>query len=637
MHNYKYLFEPLQVKNIELKNRLMMAPMATRFATAGGAVTSRLIDYYAARAMGGVGTVTVEATAVSFEGRGWGNNLCIHHDKFVPGLSRLAHAIHDGGAIAAIEIFHAGRRTQTMVIGQQPVAPSAVPCTNGEVPRELSKQEISRLIDNFAYAALRAKQAGFDIVNLHVAHGYILQQFISPISNKRTDEYGGDLWGRTRIIVEIITKTRELVGEDFPLFCRLTSDEYTSGGIDLGMSKEVAKILEAAGADLIDVTAGGPEAPHKTTQPMTEPRGCLVHLAEGIKQVVKIPVSVVGRINNPVLAESILRDKKADIIVMGRGLIADPELPIKAFAGNEEDIRPCIACNQGCSDRLAMCVPISCLSNPLVGREGMIQVLPAEKSKNVVVVGGGVAGMEAATIAAQRGHNIVLIEKNSFLGGQAILAGKPPDKQEIDNLIQYYKNQLARRGVSVKLGVEADLKTLEELKADEIILATGALPLVPNIPGLTPEKFVFAWNVLDGSAVVGDRAIIIGGGQVGSETAELLLKEQKQVTIIEMAENIARDMGARMRQMLNMRLIHLGADIMTSTKVVGLEGESLVVDQLGICVHLSGYDTIILAAGATANNPINEQSINNYRIGDCVKPAKLLDAIHTGFSIGNLI
>ncbi|KUO71544.1 MAG: hypothetical protein APF81_11255 [Desulfosporosinus sp. BRH_c37] len=341
------LFQPLLVKRVELKNRLVMAPMATRFATFGGEVTDRLISYYSVRARGGVGLVTVEGATVSPEGRGWKNNLGIYDDKFLPGLRQLADAIHQEGAKAAIQIFHAGRKAPVGIIGQQPVGPSPIPCTKGEVPKELSLAEIRRLIDNFGDAALRAKRAGFDIVNLHMAHGYILQQFLSPLSNKRRDIYGENTAGRVRLIVEIVAKIRELNGDDYPLFCRLTVDESSSSGLDLEESQKIASILEKAGADLIDVSAGGPEAQHMIIQPMTEPRGCLVHLAEGIKQVVSIPVSVVGRINNPRLANEILSRKQADLIVMGRPLIADQELPIKAFNGKEDEIRPCMPVTRG--------------------------------------------------------------------------------------------------------------------------------------------------------------------------------------------------------------------------------------------------------------------------------------------------
>lgn len=617
----------------------MMAPMATMYAAFGGQVTPRLLSYYAARARGGVGLVTVEAAAVSPEGKGWDNNLCIYEDKFLPGLAQLAEAIKQGGAKAAIEIFHAGRRAHSKVIGQQPVAPSPIPCTNGEVPKELNLAEIDRLIDDFASAALRAKQAGFDIVNLHVASGYIVQQFLSPLSNKRTDTYGGDTNGRARLVMEIIAKIRQFVGNDYPLFCRLTANEYTSSGLDLTESQKIARILEEAGANLIDVAAGGPEARHKMIPPMTEPRGCLVHLAEGIKQVVNIPVAVVGRINNPRLAEEILDRDQADLIVMGRALIADPELPNKALLGKEDEIRPCIACCQGCIGRTARGLGMSCLFNPLVGREGMIELRPAAQKKNIVVVGGGVAGMEAALTAAQRGHKVVLMEKSNTLGGQALLAAKPPGKEEINNLVKYLVTQLEKQGVSVELCKEGGRTELERLNPDEIIIATGALPLLPNIPGLTPDRVVFAWDVLRGSVAAGEKSLIIGGGQVGCETAEYLLQQGKQVTILEMAGKIAQDTDMLNRQVLIQRLIQLGVDVIISTRVIGIDNNTVYVDQLGVDLIFSGFDSIIIAVGAKSYNQIGNELGNSrlHLIGDCSKPARMMDAIHAGFHIGSTV
>lgn len=639
MQDYQHLFQPFRVKNVEFKNRIVMAPMATRLAAFGGQVTPQLLKYYSARALGGVGLVTVEGAAVSIEGKGWGSNLGIHDDKFLPGLVQLAEAIHQGGAKAGIQIYHAGRRAYKGVILQQPVAPSPIQAVDGEMPKELSVVEIERLIDCYAMAASRAKRAGFDIINLHIAHGYLLHQFLSPLSNKRTDLYGGDLEGRSRIIVEIISKIRNLVGDDFPLFCRLTGDEYASSGLTIVDAENIARILERAGADLIDVSAGGPDSPHKIVQPMTEPRGCLVHLAESIKKVVSIPVSVVGRINHPMLAEDILTRGQADLIVMGRPLIADPELPRKALQGKEDEIRPCIACNQGCLDRLEMGVSISCLVNPLAGREGMVDLKPALKLKRIVVVGGGVAGMQAAIVAAQRGHQVALLEKSDTLGGQALLAAKPPRKDEINNLVKYLITQLDKKGVSVKLGEECDKSELERLNPDEIIIATGALPIVPNFHGLNLKPVIFAWDVLKGTAKTGENVLIIGGGQVGCETAEYLLEQGKRVTVLEMGRKIAADMGSMNRRLLMQRLIDFGINVFTKAKFVGIDQETVHIDQLGVEIRLAGFDSIIFAQGAHSYNPIGDE-VNNLKlhvVGDCSKPARFLDAIHAGFSIGNAL
>lgn len=644
-HPFPRLFEPLDIRGMRLKNRLVMAPMDTNYAAVGGQVNDRLIDYYAARARGGVGMITVEATAVIPEGRGWEHNLGIWDDRMVPGLRRLAAAIQAGGARAAIEIFHAGRRAIGAIIGAQPVAPSPLRARNSEVPRELSMEEIGQLVGAFASAARRAREAGFDAISLHMAHGYLINQFLSPLSNRRSDAYGRDLRGRTRFASEVIGAVREAVGSQMPIICRLTVDEYTPVGLDLAESRRIAPILVESGADAIDVSAGGPEAPHMTTQPMVVPRGCLVHLAQGIKEVVGVPVAVVGRINTPELAEEILSKGQADLVVMGRALIADPDLPRKALEGKPEDICPCIACNQGCSDRLTGGLDVSCLVNPLVGREGMIEIRLAAAPRKVIVAGGGPAGMSAARTAALRGHRVALYEKGPELGGQALLAAAPPHKDEIANFTRYLIRQMDVLGVEVHLRAGVTPEIVKRERPDVLILATGAVPLDPPIPGEGKAGAIFAWEVLRGGIQVGRRVVVIGGGEVGCETAEYLLERGREVTVVEMLPELAGDMGARSRELLVQRLIRLGVDFVTRAKVLEIGRPVITLERGGLTQTLSGIDTVVLATGSRANREgpgagqASEFSalvpgIGVIEIGDCVRPRRLLDAVHEGFSAG---
>jgi 2,4-dienoyl-CoA reductase-like NADH-dependent reductase (Old Yellow Enzyme family) len=356
----KHLFSPIKIKTIEVKNRIFMPPMDTGYATIGGEITDRQIAYYVERGKGGVGFINVEFTYVTPSGKIYEHMTGLHHDDMIPGCKKLVDAVHESGAKIAIQLAHGGRRTRSKVTGEIPVAPSPVPGLNGEVPRELSIAEIQGLIEAFARAALRARQAGFDAVMIHMAHGYLINQFLSPLSNKRQDRYGGDLEGRSRFAVEILRKIKEEVGQDYPVTCRLCGDEHLPGGFDLHQSRLVARKLEENGIDAIDVSTGPHDSIYVGSAPSYIEPGFLTHLSKGIKSAVGIPVGIVGRINDPVLAEQILAEGKADFVSMGRSLIADPELPNKAFEGRLEEIRPCTACNLGCIEQMNLQLDIFC-------------------------------------------------------------------------------------------------------------------------------------------------------------------------------------------------------------------------------------------------------------------------------------
>ncbi len=411
--SFTKLLEPVKIGAMELRNRIVMPPMCTNFASETGAVTQRLIDYYVERARGGVGLVTVEATCVdSPVGRLSPLQLCVDDDKFIGGLNDLVEAIQEKGAKISLQLHHAGRQTTLAVTGgAQPVSASETVYKDVKA-RALPAEGIECVVGRFGESAKRAKAAGFDAVEIHGAHGYLIAQFLSPYVNKRIDEYGGDPEKRMRFVLEVLEETRKRVGLDFPIIFRLSGEEFVEDGLTLKEAKGIAQRLERAGVDALHVTAGvgGTIWP---VQPMAVPRGCLVHLAEGIKEVVGIPVIAVGRINNPTLAEEILRDGRADLVSMGRALIADPELPRKVAEGRLDDIRMCTACLRGCSERFNAYLRISCTVNPAVGREKEYMVKPADKPKKVLVVGGGAAGLEAARVAALRGHEVTLYEKEA--------------------------------------------------------------------------------------------------------------------------------------------------------------------------------------------------------------------------------
>ncbi len=538
------LFEPIRILNTELKNRIVMTPMGTLLANKDGSVSERLINYHARRAKGGAGLIMVEATGIRSEGVGIYEELKICNDKYLEGLSSLTSRVKSYGSKIGIQLYHPGRQgASTEVTGVQPIAPSPIPYhPNADVPRELSVEEIAQLVEEFSEGARRAKEAGFDIVEIHGAHGYLISQFLSTLSNKRRDEYGGDIKGRAKFALEIVRRSREKVGHDFPIFFRISADEYEEGGLKIDDAKLIARMLMEAGVDVIDVSAGTRNTIYWMTPPTMFPRGCLVHLAEEIRKVVKIPVVTVGRINNPELGNAILSEGKADLIGMGRGLIADPDLPRKAMEGRFDEIRKCIACNT-CIDNLLQFKQIVCAINPEAGKEGTFEVFPAPKRKKVMVVGGGPAGLDAARVLAERGHEVVLYEKEQKLGGQLNLAGAPPDEEEFKEFIEYLKRQLIKFQVKTFLGKKITPKTARLKQFDEVVIATGASPILPNIPGIKSKHVVTAQAVLEGKIDIGENIVIIGAGGTGVTTGLYLAKMGKKVTLVEMLNKIGVDMG----------------------------------------------------------------------------------------------
>ena len=551
---FKKLFEPGKIGSLEIRNRIIMPAIHLGYAEKNGAVTQKIIDFYVERAKGGVGLIIVGGCYVDVLGMGLDNMLGLHEDRLIEGYVKLVEAVKKHGAKIGAQLFHAGRYAYSRVIGAQPVAPSSIPSRmTGETPRELTIEEIKDLEEKYGEAALRAKKAGFDMVEILASTGYLVSEFLSPVTNKRTDMYGGPLENRMRFLLEIVETVRKKVGSDFPISCRVSIDELMKGGNTVEEGKKIVQALENAGVNVINSYAGWHESPRPLIT-MHVSRGEFVHLAEEVKKVVKIPVIAAVRINNPFLAEEIIASGKADFVCMGRPLIADPELPKKALEGKVEDIRPCIACNQGCLDRVFTGLSVECCVNAAVGREAEAKIEPTSKPKKVVVVGGGPGGMEAARVAALRGHKVILYEKNSRLGGQLNLASKPPGREEIQNIVNYLSTQLNKLGVEVKLGVEADVKLIEDLKPDVVIVASGVVPIIPEVEGIEKSNVFLAHDVLAEKVKVGDKVVVVGGGGVGCGVAEFLAQKGKNVTIVEMLEKLARDVGITTRWIVLLRL-----------------------------------------------------------------------------------
>ena len=625
------LFQPVNIGKMELKNRLVVPPMGSGFSAPDGTVTDRLIEYHEARARGGFGLIIVEVTAIDPLGKGSPIQLGIWDDKFMRGLRRLVDRIHAAGAKIAIQLHHAGRETFSFSLGgQQAVAPSPFPDPIiREVPRELTVEEIKSLVEAYAQGARRAKESGFDAVELHGAHGYLIAQFMSAYANKRTDEYGGDLEGFLRFPLDIVHRARELVGPDYPILFRISGDEAVPEGRTIDESVVVAKRLVEAGVDALHVSVGVYESSYLTSAPPAMEPGFNAAAAATIKQAVSVPVIVVGRVVTPAVAEDIISSGKADLVAIGRASLADPEFAVKAAEGRDEDIVKCLSCNEGCIDALMSKPPITCTQNPALGREVEYASAGTANVKKVVVAGGGPAGLEAARTAALWGHRVTLYEKRDSLGGQALLAAMPPTKEVWLEVVRSRMKDLQRLGVEIRLGSELTPQLVKELSPDVLIVATGSAPLLPDIPGTERDNVVTAQDVLTG-ALVGPRVVVIGGGLVGCETADYLAQLGKDVTIVEMLRHTAQDISPGARYFLRRRLRERNVKMLTSTPVKAITDVGVVVSSDGEERTLEPVDTVVLATGARSVNDleaVKELVPEVYVIGDAASPGKMLQAV----------
>jgi 2,4-dienoyl-CoA reductase-like NADH-dependent reductase (Old Yellow Enzyme family)/thioredoxin reductase len=631
------LFEPSQIGQMTLRNRIVMPPMGTNLGSAEGYVTDQLKDYYEERAKGGAGLIIVEATCVEFpRGRGFIREMSIDDDKFLPGLRELVQVIHRHDVKVALQLHHAGNGTKASITGLQPVAPSPITRPHYDPPRELTPEEIADLVFRFATAAERARKAGFDGVEIHAAHHYLIAQFLSSAWNKREDAYGGELKNKARFLLEVVRAIRELVGQDYPVWCRVNGREYgIKEGITLEETQQLAQMLQDAGIDALHISAYAYANP-RSVPPMSVRLGTMLPLAEAIKKVVSIPVIAVGRISPEVGAQA-LEEGRADFVAIGRGLIADPELPRKAASGRLEEITPCIACNT-CMD----CVvdwneSLRCTTNPAAGKEREYRLAPAPQPKKVFIVGGGPAGMAAARVAKLRGHEVELWERENKLGGQLLTAALPPHKSGIPVLTSYLASQMDRLDIKVELGKAATPAIVEQKNPDVVILATGSIPLVPDIPGIDRGNVVTAQQVLTGEAKVGEKVVVIGGELVGCETAEFLADQGKQVTVVRRGAAMAEKLSPSARELLLLRLEAKGVTLLTGVKYEEISEKGLtIITREGERKTLEA-DTIVLAAGARSDielfQALQGKVKEVYLAGDCVQPRRIVDAISEGSQI----
>lgn len=617
------LMSPILIGSLKVRNRVVMPPMATLFASESGGATQQHIHYHVERAKAGVGLQFVEN--VMFQAQTPPYRLKLHNNGMLPGFNELAEAIKQWGARVGMQVNHPG------LLGQSPDI-------NG-----LNPDQIFAFIEDFANCALRGKMAGFDIVEIHGAHAYLIAQFLSARTNHRTDEWGGTMEKRAKFAVEVIRCTRQKVGPDFPLAFRISGDEFIEGGRTIEETERIVPLLEEAGVNLLDVSGGGPFTREWTGLPMAYPRGSLAYLAERLKKHVRIPVVTVGRINDPRFADQLIREGKADLVAFGRALLADPQLIRKAVQGKFDEMRKCTAC-MDCRRRVVdLGVKMRCAVNADLGREGEAALLPARKIKKVMIIGGGPAGMEAARIAKMRGHRVTLYERERRLGGQLHYAIAPPHKEELNNILEYLTYQMKLQKIPVKLGVKVDGRLIQKARPDVVILAAGSDPALPSFEGSAQVKIWTSHEILGKKLPPGESFLIVGGGSVGCELAEHLAEKGKKVIIVELLEQMASDAESNVRKLLIDRLAHKIVVLCLRSRVQKIEGNRAWVVNEKDEVSDWPADVVVSAVGAVPHE-VSIKGIEKmkpapeiYTIGDCGQPGKIFDAIHDGNRIGRIV
>ena len=635
------LFASGKIGSLELPNRVVFAATSSELADKDGFVGDDLVEYYAERARGGTGLIVVEATYIEQEGKRLHHNAMLHDDCFIPGLRKVVQAAHAEGAKMALQLNHGGRESIPDVSGSVPLAPSPIPSQftgvgDAVIPKELTVGEIDRIVERFAEAARRSRDAGFDAVELHGAHGYLIGEFLSPDSNKREDEYGGSVQRRAYFCVRLIRAIKARLGADYPVIVRMNGRDHVQHGLELADAIEMAVMFEAAGADSISVSGGvHASRPYMVVPGMSVDRGCYVSYGDAIRKRVKVPVMVVGRINTPELAEQILEDGQADFICLSRALIADPHFPAKAKAGRVETIAPCIACNE-CIATVHRHKGLACTVNPMVSRELELKPLLALKpdSKRVVVIGSGAAGLSAAVTAARRGHDVHLFEKEAVVGGQLLLAHQPPHRGEIKNALRYFTSEIERLGISVSLNRSFSADDARALKPEAIIVATGASPVQPDVPGSDLPHVLSGWRVIAGLEQAGQTCVVVGGGLVGIEVADYLADQGKKVIMIVRSEMLKKAVHADRVYYLD-RVVELNIEVLSNMELLAVGQDWVEIKPEGrVRRTLHDIDSVIFCTGYVSRkietDNLQGLGIPLHYAGDVGGPRKFFQAIEEG-------
>ena len=653
-HAFLHLFTPLQVGGLVLKNRIFSTGHAEAMAE-DGKPGPRLRAYHEAKARGGAAlTIVGGSTSVhpSSPASAW-NMIANHNDAVIPGYRSLAEAVHRHGCRVMSQLTHMGRRSQSDVESWHVLlAPSQIPeKVHREVPHAIEPEQIAMLVRAFGDATRRCREGGLDGVELSFAHNHLVDQFWSPLFNRRTDEYGGSLENRMRFGFEVLREIRRQVGRDWVVGARISGDEMTAGGLTAGDMAEIARRLAASGlVDFLSIIGG---AAHTlplqalAVPNMASPHGVFVPLAAAIKAAVPgMPVFHAGRIVDPVHADQILADGSIDLVGMTRALIADPDLPRKAIEGRLDDVRLCVGANEGCIDRIYQGKPVTCIQNPETGRETeLAEPLPAAMRRRVVVVGAGPAGLEAARVAALRGHHVILLEREAEVGGQVLIAARAPARAEYAGILRFLARQVDKLGVDCRLRVEASANTVLAESPDVVIIATGSSPHVPDLRGLDGKHVVTDRDVLLDRAEVGERVVVVDDvhTQQGLSTAEHLLDRGRRVEVISRLFYAGQDVGVTSIAPLYSRLFAKGVTLTPHTDLVAVEGSAVVVANVYTRAErrIEGVDTVVLSMGSRSIDALYRalkgQVAALHAIGDCVAPRGIHQAILEGTRVARLV
>ncbi|MBP7341599.1 MAG: FAD-dependent oxidoreductase [Syntrophaceae bacterium] len=638
MSAFSHLLSPLTVKSLTLANRVVMPPMGTNLGNADGTVSDENLAYLKRRAQGRPGLIITEITGVHPDGMVSPHQLAAYDDRFLPGLDRMARAARDAGCKIALQLHHSGRESLYLLGKGRAVAPSAIPSIVFKgAPREMTKADIEEVIAAFGRAAARARTAGFDAVEIHCAHGYLLTQFLSALSNQRTDEYGGNtIRERSRFVLDVIREIRRQVGADYPVSIRISAEEYIKGGYSADDMQGIAPDFVEAGADIIHASFGTHGSPGGITQAPAEfAPGFNAWLARKMKDVVSVPVIAVGRFTDPAAADETLARGDADLVAFGRQFLADPDFLVKAQEGRTDDIRLCIACNQGCIEREILGEGnIRCSIKPETCQETLYPREKTTRPKNVWVVGAGPAGLTAAAEADRLGHRVTLFEKKNILGGQIRYAQIPPHKEIYGQWIDWLIGQVRKTGVAIKSETEVDEALLKEGKPDAVILATGGEKLVPPIPGIDGAKVCDAWQILDGRIAPGENIVIIGGALIGMETADFLTERGKTVTILEMLKRSPVLKITSHGYMLHKRLRDRACKFLFGARVTAVDETGVTFSAEGQTAVISPVDQVVVAAGMKPSNALEavctKLGIAFKTVGDASSPRRIIEATDEG-------